>query len=407
MYSKQKTTGQAFYYFGLFIYVLSINIQYSFMHNEWAVSQSPALTVLKLMRYAAYGLCILNLMSLCRINVFSIVAGIALFVSAVYASFTGPQKAPLLYFVLLVTGIQTNFRKCVKIFFVIQLTTFILYVTLAQLGISGADVIDDAGRKRCFMGYGWVNRASYSWLFICLEILYLKKGRLNPALGLVLSAVNSFIFYRTRTVFSMSMTFGIIGCGVLHYCWRKLNKKRRRNYQMIYRLSAIFFVVTIIIGLILPLVYSPANPVLYHINKMVTGRLSLAQDALGKYGLHLGGNKLQWVGSSTLMFGLTNENEYFYVDNGFLQMALESGLLFTFLIIFLYISSIKIACVMENMTIVVVLEILGILFVFEPYVIDFAFNPFVLYFFSSITVNTASRKRSVRIDGEATITVTQ
>ena len=218
-------------------------------------------------------------------------------------------------------------------------------------------------------------------------------------LGLVLGIVNYYIYYRTNTAFSMLMTFGIIGQSVIYnYYGKVIGKRKHFNYNTLGKIAILFFVVTIIIGVLLPALYNPGNPVMYKLNKMVTGRLSLGKTAIERYGLHLGGNKLQWVGSSTLLFGLNDGDEYFYVDNGFLQLALEFGLLFTAFIIFIYLASIKKACALDNGVLVVVLLILGALFVFEPYTVDFAFNPFVLYFFSTISVKAlgTTEKRIIR-----------
>ena len=385
-YKRYQITRHEIYYIGLFLYVLAINVQYSYAHNGWAQSGDIMLRVLSLMKYAAYLLCITHFLTTRKLSTFAIITAAGLFAAAIYATHTGPQRAPVFYFVLIVTAIGTNFRKCVKIFLSIQLTTFILYVSLSLLGLMGSGTVNEYGRMRSFLGYGWVNRASYSWFFICLEILYLRQLKVNLKIGIILGLVNYFVFCKTNTVFSMSMTFGVIGIGLWNYYFSKLRKKRQRKikYETLAKVAIVFFMLTLIIGIVLPIVYDPSNPVMNQFNRMVTGRLELGKTAIARYGLHLGGNKLQWVGASTLMFGLSDGSEYFYVDNGFLQLALEFGLLFTAFVIYLYLASINKACKLKNTSLVIIMMILGLLFVFEPYTIDFAFNPFILYFFSTI-----------------------
>ena len=380
-----KTAEKYLYYIGLFLYVLSYNIQYSYAHNDWIVAQSPALMIIKLMRYTAYLFCALHLVTMYKVNMYTVGAAVILFVAAVYATYTGPQKAPIFYSVILITGIKTNFRKCVRVFLLIQIVTFIIYISLSQMGISGSDVIEDQGRLRSFLGYGWVNRASYCWLFICLEILFLRDNKLNIVLGFVLAVVNYFIYSKTHTKFSMLMTFLIIGYGLFRqYKHIILGRKRRIRLRTISKLAIFIFTFSIIIGVVLPLIYNPSDPTMEKLNNLATGRLGLGKTAIERYGLHLGGNKIQWVGSSTLMFGLSDGTEYFYVDNGFLQLSLEFGLLFTAFIIFIYVASIHVSCKRGNSNLAMIIVFLGGLFVFEPYAVDFAFNPFVLYFFSSI-----------------------
>ena len=56
----------------------------------------------------------------------------------------------------------------------------------------------DLGRLRYLLGYGWANRASYCWLFLCLEYIYLKRFRINAAfLFLMVTVATVFIPFHT------------------------------------------------------------------------------------------------------------------------------------------------------------------------------------------------------------------
>ncbi|MBQ6017303.1 MAG: hypothetical protein IJL19_05410 [Clostridiales bacterium] len=316
-------------------------------------------------------------------------------VLSVYAMYTGPQKLPIFYFVLIATAVKTDFRKIVKIFLFIQATTFVIYLSLALLGIMGSGEVVEVGRIRSYLGYGWVNRASYNLLFMSLELLYLRKRALDPVLAIILSAVNWFVYVKTHTVFSMAITFMIIAYGAIYYFYSKSDRKIRffkKNRKRDYYLLLTAFLVLIVAGIALILIFKSSNPFLYKLNRFVTGRLELGKKAIDRYGLHLGGNKLQWIGSSTLLFGLAEGNDYFYVDNGFLQIALEFGLIFTAFVLFMYTAAIKKAVFLKDYSFAAIVLILGMVFVFEPYVIDFALNPFVIYYFSKITIPISDRK---------------
>lgn len=316
-------------------------------------------------------------------------------VLSVYAMYTGPQKLPIFYFVLIATAVKTDFRKIVKIFLFIQATTFVIYLSLALLGIMGSGEVVEVGRIRSYLGYGWVNRASYNLLFMSLELLYLRKRALDPVLAIILSAVNWFVYVKTHTVFSMAITFMIIAYGTIYYFYSKSDRKIKffkKNRKRDYYLLLTAFLVLIVAGIALILIFKSSNPFLYKLNRFVTGRLELGKKAIDRYGLHLGGNKLQWIGSSTLLFGLAEGNDYFYVDNGFLQIALEFGLIFTAFVLFMYTAAIKKAVFLKDYSFAAIVLILGMVFVFEPYVIDFALNPFVIYYFSKITIPISDRK---------------
>lgn len=395
MLFEMQRSKSIFYYVGIFLYVLSMNLQSSFMFNEWSLANSPMLIVLKLLKYAAYLFCILHFFTLSRLSRnFLFAAGIMLVLS-VYAMYTGPQKLPIFYFVLIATAVKTDFRKIVKIFLFIQATTFVIYLSLALLGIMGSGEVVEVGRIRSYLGYGWVNRASYNLLFMSLELLYLRKRALDPVLAIILSAVNWFVYVKTHTVFSMAITFMIIAYGAIYYFYSKSDRKIRffkKNRKRDYYLLLTAFLVLIVAGIALILIFKSSNPFLYKLNRFVTGRLELGKKAIDRYGLHLGGNKLQWIGSSTLLFGLAEGNDYFYVDNGFLQIALEFGLIFTAFVLFMYTAAIKKAVFLKDYSFAAIVLILGMVFVFEPYVIDFALNPFVIYYFSKITIPISDRK---------------
>lgn len=395
MLFEMQRSKSIFYYVGIFLYVLSMNLQSSFMFNEWSLANSSMLIVLKLLKYAAYLFCILHFFSLSRFSRnFLFAAGIMLVLS-VYAMYTGPQKLPIFYFVLIATAVKTDFRKIVKIFLFIQATTFVIYLSLALLGIMGSGEVVEVGRIRSYLGYGWVNRASYNLLFMSLELLYLRKRALDPVLAIILSAVNWFVYVKTHTVFSMAITFMIIAYGTIYYFYSKSDRKIKffkKNRKRDYYLLLTAFLVLIVAGIALILIFKSSNPFLYKLNRFVTGRLELGKKAIDRYGLHLGGNKLQWIGSSTLLFGLAEGNDYFYVDNGFLQIALEFGLIFTAFVLFMYTAAIKKAVFLKDYSFAAIVLILGMVFVFEPYVIDFALNPFVIYYFSKITIPISDRK---------------
>ena len=395
MLFEMQRSKSIFYYVGIFLYVLSMNLQSSFMFNEWSLANSPMLNVLKLLKYAAYLFCILHFFTLSRLSRnFLFAAGIMLVLS-VYAMYTGPQKLPIFYFVLIATAVKTDFRKIVKIFLFIQATTFVIYLSLALLGIMGSGEVVEVGRIRSYLGYGWVNRASYNLLFMSLELLYLRKRALDPVLAIILSAVNWFVYVKTHTVFSMVITFMIIAYGTIYYFYSKSDRKIKffkKNRKRDYYLLLTAFLVLIVAGIALILIFKSSNPFLYKLNRFVTGRLELGKKAIDRYGLHLGGNKLQWIGSSTLRFGLAEGNDYFYVDNGFLQIALEFGLIFTAFVLFMYTAAIKKAVSLKDYSFAAIVLFLGMVFVFEPYVIDFALNPFVIYYFSKITIPISDRK---------------
>ena len=393
MPNKLILNKQSPYYLALILYVVAMNIQYSYAYNIWLKNQNSMLIVLSVVRYIAYSLFALHIVLIRKLNLFTAAVVFALLPIAVYATNTVDKNEPLLLLLILIASIQTDFDKSVRIFFIVHVLTFITLILLSLGGILGYEVVETAGRIRNFLGYGWVNRACHTWFFICLEYFYLNRGPISYKYGIVASLVNAYIYYMTDTVFGMIMTFGVIIIGVFNYHNRNTVKKAK-DFKMVGRLSVFSFLLSILIGIALPITYKPSNNIMNKLNSITSGRLALGKKAIIRYGLHLGGSKLQWVGSSTLMFGLGKSSEYFYVDNSFLKLAVEYGLLFVSFIIAVYVISIWKASKRKEYTIIIVLTILGVIFIFEPYALDFAFNPFILYLFSGVAFNDNSSLKS-------------
>lgn len=390
MTGKKTIASSCIYYFAIAIYVVAWNMQLSYAYNIWAVSGSFMLKVLQFLRYASYGLCFCRLLLLRRINQCFLWIAIILLFGAIVASLTGTANSPIFYFFFFAAGINTNFKKIIKVFLLVQFSTFVLYIVCGLTGLTGEETIVQTGRTRAFLGYGWVNRASYCLLFMTIESIYLRNFKLRFLPAMTILAANIFIYIMTRTAFSMMLTVAIVLSGL----YREYIKRNRWIfYPKEERRLTTFFLIMLIAELVLPFIYDPNNSTWQLINHAVTGRLELAQKAINQYGLHIWGNKIEWVGSSTLLFGLSESQEYFYVDAGFLNMALEFGLLFTGAIAVLYFMGIRLACKRFDRAMNICLFFLFILFVFEPYVIDFAFNPFPLYFISGIKIYNKQKSK--------------
>ena len=388
MNTRFQLTKHDLYYAGLFLYVLSANIQYSYANNLWMASNSRMLTVLAVVRYAAYFLCLLHIISLGELNVTTIGLVSAFFLVVCYAVYTGSDKTPIFYFLVLVSAIRVDFSKCVKIFLIVQLVTCIVYFTLSMLGISGGETVVERGRIRSYLGYGWVNRASYCWFFICIELLYLKNTCFRFGESLFLFLISVYIYYKTKTSFSMMLTCGVLGYGMVSGCYHKSakGKRIRTNHHILKRITVLYFIIAGLIGFVLIILYRSDSAFMNQLNLMLHDRLAAGKKAVDTYGLHLSGNKIQWAGSSTWLFGIHDSTEYFYVDSGFVQMSLEYGLLFTIFVFLMYLFSILNSYRLGDIRLLPCLWFLGFLFAFEPRVIDFGFNPFPLYFFSTMSL---------------------
>ena len=82
--------------------------------------------------------------------------------------------------------------------------------------------------------------------------------------------------------------------------------------------------------------YNADSPIWKSINSFINGRLALGQNGIQKYGIHLFGTPVKWIGNNqqVLLHGYTGT--YNYVDNSYLQILLQYGIILFFLVLIAY-----------------------------------------------------------------------
>ena len=299
----------------------------------------------------------------------------------------GGEKSPVFYVAVAAASLHTDFKETVKLFFKVQISFFCLYLCLGLLKISGGDFFVDNERIRYYLGYGWVNRAAYCLMFSCLELLYLKNGRLSLPQFILVEALNGFLYIKTKTVFPMVLTFFLGLAGAVAYLKEKSVLKEERYIRERRYLSQLLFCLFVLVSFVLPLLYRSDNSVLRVLNSVLNSRLSLAKKAMSLYGLGLLGNDVQWTGSSTLLFGLSDSKEYFYVDCDYIKTAIQYGIVFCGFVVLTYLLGIRNSYKQNDRVVCLCILFIGALCMFEPELIDFSFNPFFLYAYATSPVS--------------------
>lgn len=386
MISKAKVTlsKNSIFYLAIAVYVISTNLQASYMYNTWFVSSGIMILVLKMMRYITYVLCFYRIYVIKKLSYKMFLFSAAFACIALASAITGPEKTPIFYALILIASIETDFKRIVKIFMSIQFLFLVFLVSFSLLGFIGDSYTIDNGVQRFFLGYGWVNRAPYCWMFLILEYLYLKKCKLTIS-EFCIAIIFSLVFYKkTVTDFPFILSLALANFGLFKYIKYNFSYYNIIKKKLISRFYLIVFFFVVSIGVSIPFIYKSDNYILSTINKVVNYRFSLANTAIERYNIGLFGHNIKWTGASTLLFGMGTSNQYFYVDCDYIKLSLEYGVVFTGLITATYVFGIIIAGRYKEYNVCFCLLFVGILCIFEPRLIDFAFNPFIFYCFSKL-----------------------
>ncbi len=375
--------------FGLFICSVVLSV------TSWGYGPDgymPAFTYsMKAMRYLAYLICIIKILKCDRYTRKGF-ATLIIITSVVFLSFLGSSnQTMLLYFILFVAACHIRSRSVIKCCISIQTVVLVVTVGASQLGILNNFFVIEDSRVRYFLGFDWTTNAPALYLFILLEYIYLREGKLKLREALLFLAGAGWFFAMTKTkmLFLTTAAF-LLFFSVKEYVHIKgwLKKPADIFFMAAPWLAAAF-------TLALHACYRESDKAWIKLNAVLNHRLELGHAAIQKYGFSLFGREIKWIGN-----GLSKvSGEYNYVDSGYLQIALEYGLLFLALVLAAYTVIMKCAINRERYYVCQILLFVLILSVTEPRLLNLSFHPFTLLCVTDLEDLQAGNHKFIKFRG--------
>lgn len=347
--------------------------------------QSRILLIAKLVRYASYLLCMIKLLSETimdrnKIVLFGVIV-VALIVSYVCCK----NITYVLYSMLFIGAIDVKADSIIKISIVIQSIFMILSIGLTLSGVVEDVIWDPTTRPRHFLGFNWTTTSAILFVFIILEYIYIKKGRLN-IIEYILGILISYWLYKmtdSRMAFlvqTVSLTFFMF--------FRKFVLEGKVIRKHVGIMS--FFpeaIAAVAIGM--QYLYNPGNSILSKLNDMLSGRLRLGNEGIKDYGFKLFGTEIEWNGYGTDWVAGTKYN---YVDSSYLQIALEYGLIVLCIVLILY-SGLMYCSIKNKHYLISWITVFILLFcITEPRLVKPAYNPFLILCITELCVYIKNRR---------------
>lgn len=216
-------------------------------------------------------------------------------------------------------------------------------------------------------GYGYNHPNVFMAVVVIavLLLLYIRRERLTLPLFMTTSAFVVVVFMLTKGKTGLIIYLAtLIGLLLLN-----LPQAYSKKIFVFYCLILIF--VTLVMGILLPLFYSPQNLIMKLMNhKLVTGRFANAQSALKAVGIHLFGNGRGW-------------SDILYID-----MLLTCGIAGLVMIMFgavaLFVAFFK----DRNWTGLLGASVMILYASMEQFPLNIAMNPFLLYIGTAMLYRT-------------------
>lgn len=310
------------------------------------------------------------------------------------------RSVDILIFVLFILGARdVNFRKLVRIFTILVGMMLIYTILISQIGIIKDAIYVRDHISRHSLGINYPTDLAAHFFYLILGYGYLRFGRLHWPDWIGMLIIGSLMFWVTnaRTDFALTLlTIPVFAVA----------QRANRGFRLSRLTSSLYWMVTPLAfycTVLLSYFYQSSNHWMSILNKILSSRLELSNQALSTYGISLFGKRViehAYGGSAGLKLFHATTSKYFYIDSSFIRLAVIYGLVISILIIaaMTYIgfqsTSVKGYCLAAIMLLV------GIHCIIEQHILDISYNPFVIAVFAQNAYWCSEKKENIHSGGK-------
>lgn len=300
--------------------------------------------------------------------------------------------AIMIIFTFTYVGRNIKFEKIAKVTYSVSFICLIIIVSCSYLGIIRNYEHIASGRK--YIGFLYALYAPAILYNSVTNYVYCHRQKLKLKLLILFVAVDIFFYIETGSRLSCFSTLAVIIVSIFVI--------RNQNFLIKHRKVLLLFIPIYIMcsTVSIYLVASYHNNIewMYNLNEILGKRISLAQTSILRYGVSFWGKPVQWNGGGLNVYGkMSSFNEYMYVDNLYMRILQQYGLIFFLLYIGLH-TIVLIKCYQKReyllMVIFIILAFHGLI---DDLVLFLHSNSFWLaigsiVFSNKFSINTQSKK---------------
>lgn len=257
--------------------------------------------------------------------------GIAFLIFVWVACCFGKRYDIFSVFCLVYSARTVDLKKLFLVTLTIEVLMMLITIGAACTGLIENELwaLEGNQRFRYALGYTYCTYPSHilfftTMLYICVrERIYLTEA-------VVLSALNYGMYHLTDTRTDLLLAVPIIWLAWL-WCRKKGTVKENVISKVCIQYS---FVIAFFASLFGQYYYRAENGFMAKLNQVLNGRLQFGYNAIHQYGIALLGKYIKWVGQGTLK--AKPDSVYNYVDNAFLQLTINYGVIFMILLVVIF-----------------------------------------------------------------------
>lgn len=282
-----------------------------------------------------------------------------------------------------------DFKKICKSAITIQIICSIFIILSAKLGIITDYISIYEGRVRDCLGATYVGFLPINFcnIFFCCLYVYLPNKKMFKKNWWILIALNliELFFYKftdVRQILYIIIVTDLLYLVIININLQKLNVFKYISMSLwplfafgIYKLSLLF---------------SWGNYKLSLLNHLLSARLQFNQQALYLYPINLFGNYISYnMGSSIRSYA-----DYFYIDTGYIETLLKSGIIILLILIGVYVYLTKKSFEDDNKILFLWFTILSVMNMINNFMFNLVANISILSFWMFNNENLGSQEEN-------------
>lgn len=302
---------------------------------------------------------------------------IILFAIFVTSSIFSGNRAIIQYFVIILGSYNLDFNIIAKQVLIWECICVGIIVVLAILKIIPNRIFDRSNSdvKRYSIGFKYATYPALFVWYLTMLYLYVKTNKIKLFEYILLITINIIMYIVTNSRNELIFSFLIIFISIVYNKFKMNKTKKIVSYFAKY--SIIIFTVISILCMVL---YNPKNNIWKKMNTLASGRLRLSNECMKEYDIKLFGNKMEWIGLSEIYEGENEESDFFYVDNSYINILYNYGVIFLILVMYSYYYIITKEIEKENYFLISILLVIIMHSFIDPQLVKIAYNIFILLF---------------------------
>ncbi|MCI8988138.1 MAG: hypothetical protein HFK05_00105 [Clostridia bacterium] len=389
--STRTTTylGRNIFYLAYFILLLKNLIDHSTIQ---VIFPTESFLYHNIFRIVSYSLIILKLFTQDRV----LIKHFAIYITVIALSgivFLASDEGYVIDIAILVVGAHgVNLKSVVKLFFVFAsiATIVLLFLSITGLILNYKVNGNYNGEEVVRYSFGSTYPTDFAARIFYIEMAYsfLRRNKHNVLYLVFWLAIGVFIWVFCRARLN---TFLIIIFALAVF----INAQFPKFYKFkIIRLSMMYSMIIFCVGaILLHALYSPDNAVLFKLNNLLSDRLRLGKIGVDDYGFSLFGKIIEMNGNGFSADKVDVTKGYFFIDSGFLKIALTNGIVYLIFFIIAFTVVARKAVKNDNVVLAIIISFLALTSIVDHHIVEVGYNPFI-FVISDVLLN--SYKRSYR-----------